>query len=144
LAKGIVPDDYKANMGSAGRVASKPGVEVARGADTVLFLGSDFPFQPYFIAPNAKYIQVDIDGSKFGRRHTVDLAVLADAKKFIKALSEKADQLPESAWYRAALANKENWREWMTSFEDDGSTPLRVEPIFKLINEMAEKDAIFQ
>ncbi|MEK0405127.1 pyruvate oxidase, partial [Lactiplantibacillus plantarum] len=70
LAKGIVPDDYKANMGSAGRVASKPGVEVARGADTVLFLGSDFPFQPYFIASNAKYIQVDIDGSKFGRRHT--------------------------------------------------------------------------
>ena len=47
--------------------------------------------------------------------------------------------MPESAWYRAALANKENWREWMTSFEDDGSTPLRVEPIFKLINEMAEK-----
>ena len=47
------------------------------------------PFQPYFIAPNAKYIQVDIDGSKFGRRHTVDLAVLADAKKFIKALERK-------------------------------------------------------
>lgn len=144
LAKGIVPDDYKANMGSAGRVASKPGVEVARGADTVLFLGSDFPFQPYFIAPNAKYIQVDIDASKFGRRHTVDLAVLADAKKFIKALTEKADAVPETAWYRAAVANKANWAEWMTSFEDDPQTPLRVEPIFKLINEMADKDAVFQ
>ena len=144
LAKGVVPDDYKANMGSAGRVASKPGVEVARGADTVLFLGSDFPFQPYFIAPNAKYIQVDIDASKFGRRHTVDLAVLADAKKFIKALTEKADAVPETAWYRAAVANKANWAEWMTSFEDDSQTPLRVEPIFKLINEMADKDAVFQ
>ncbi|MDE3315529.1 pyruvate oxidase [Lacticaseibacillus zeae] len=144
LAKGVVPDDYKANMGSAGRVASKPGVEVARGADMVLFLGSDFPFQPYFIAPNAKYIQVDIDASKFGRRHTVDLAVLADAKKFIKALTTVAEPLPETAWYRASLANKANWVDWMKSFEDGAETPLRVEPIFKLINEMAEKDAIFQ
>ncbi|HAJ53952.1 MAG TPA: pyruvate oxidase, partial [Lactobacillus sp.] len=102
------------------------------------------PFQPYFIAPNAKYIQVDIDASKFGRRHTVDLAVLADAKKFIKAFTNVAEPLPETAWYRASLANKANWVDWMKSFEDDAETPLRVEPIFKLINEMAEKDAIFQ
>ena len=59
-------------------------------------------------------------------------------------MTEKADAVPETAWYRAAVANKANWAEWMTSFEDDPQTPLRVEPIFKLINEMADKDAVFQ
>jgi pyruvate oxidase len=144
LAKGIVPDSYKANMGSAGRVASKPGVETARAADAVLFLGSDFPFQPYFIAPDAKYIQVDIDSSKLGRRHHVDVAILADAKKTIQALLDRSEALPETAWYRAALANKQNWTDWIASFAEDNSTPMRVEPVFKAINDMATDDAIFQ
>ncbi|MFD1484073.1 pyruvate oxidase [Lacticaseibacillus baoqingensis] len=144
LAKGIVPDSYKANMGSAGRVSSKPGVETARSADAVLFLGSDFPFQPYFIAPDAKYIQVDIDSSKLGRRHHVDVAILADAKKTIQALLDRSEALPETPWYRAALANKQNWTDWIASFAEDDSTPLRVEPVFKAINDMATDDAIFQ
>ncbi|WP_204123026.1 pyruvate oxidase [Lacticaseibacillus mingshuiensis] len=144
LAKGIVPDDYKAYMGSAGRVASKPGVEVAGGADAVLFLGSDMPFQGYFIKPDAKYIQVDIDGTKFGRRHSVDVAILADAKKTIGLLLKRGEQLPETSWYKAAVANKDNWVEWIHSFEDDAETPLRVEPVFKAINDMATDNAIFQ
>ncbi|WP_390409221.1 pyruvate oxidase [Lacticaseibacillus jixiensis] len=144
LAKGIVPDSYKGNMGSAGRVASKPGVETARAADAVLFLGSDFPFQPYFIAPGAKYIQVDIDSSKFGRRHHVDVAILADAKKTINAMLQRGNQLPETPWYRAALANKANWVDWINSFAEDNSTPMRVEPVFKAINDAALPNAIFQ
>jgi pyruvate oxidase len=144
LAKGIVPDSYKGNMGSAGRVASKPGVEVARGADTVLFLGSDFPFQPYFIAPDAKYIQVDIDGTKFKRRHSVDVAILADAHQTLKALLDRSEPTATTPWYEAALANKANWRDWLTSLETDDSTPLHVEPVFKAINDMATDDAIFQ
>lgn len=144
LAKGIVPDSYKGNMGSAGRVASKPGVEIARGADTVLFLGSDFPFQPFFIAPDAKYIQVDIDGAKFQRRHNVDVAILADAHKTLKALLERSQPTATTPWYEASLANKANWQEWLTSLETDDSTPLNVEPVFKAINDMASDDAIFQ
>ncbi len=144
LAKGIVPDSYKGNMGSAGRVASKPGVESARAADAVLFLGSDFPFQPYFIAPDAKYIQVDIDSSKLGRRHHVDVAILADAKATIEAMLARSQPTPETPWYRAALANKQNWVEWIASFAEDNSTPLRVEPVFKAINDAALPNAIFQ
>ncbi|WP_125702937.1 pyruvate oxidase [Lacticaseibacillus daqingensis] len=144
LAKGIVPDSDPAYMGSAGRVASKPGVEVARAADAVLILGTDMPFLPYFIAPSAKYIQVDIDGTKFGRRHHVDLAMLADAKQTVKALLAIGTQQPETGWYRAALRNKATWAAWIKSFEADDSTPLRVEPVFKAINDMATRDAIFQ
>ncbi|WP_203662626.1 pyruvate oxidase [Lacticaseibacillus sp. 53-4] len=144
LGKGIIPDSYKANMGSAGRVASKPGIEIASNTDAVLFLGSDMPFQSFFIGPQAKYIQVDIDSAKFGRRHHVDVAILADAKKTAVALTNAIAQQPETGWYRAALKNKQNWADWMKSFEDDDETPLRVEPVFKQINDMATDDAIFQ
>ncbi|MGY4789752.1 pyruvate oxidase [Pediococcus pentosaceus] len=144
LAKGIVPDSYKANMGSAGRVATKPGVEVLQAADAVMFVGSDFPFQPYFVAPDAKYIQVDIDASKFGRRHVVNLAILADSHKFLKVMLEKAETTAESKWYKAALENKKNWEEWKNSFVGQQDTPLNVENVFAKINALATDDAIFQ
>ena len=144
LGKGIVPDNAPAYMGSAGRVASKPGVEIASNTDAVLFLGSDMPFQSFFIPKEAKYIQVDIDGTKFGRRHQVDLAILADAKLTIKKLMEVGEQLPETNWYRAALADKENWVEWLEKRSVIDSSPLEVEPVFKAINDMATDDAIFQ
>lgn len=143
-AKGVVPDSYEANMGSAGRVASKPGIDIAGQTDAVLFLGSDMPFQGFFISPQAKYIQVDIDSAKFGRRHHVDVAILADAKKTAQAITAALPQLPETPWYKAAVADKQNWVDWMKSFEDDDETPLRVEPVFKAINDMATDDAIFQ
>ena len=144
LGKGIVPDNAPAYMGSAGRVASKPGVEIASNTDAVLFLGSDMPFQSFFIPKDAKYIQVDIDGTKFGRRHQVNLAILADAKLTIKKLMEVGEQLPETNWYRAALADKENWVEWLEKRSVIDSSPLEVEPVFKAINDMATDDAIFQ
>ncbi len=144
LGKGIIPDNAPAYMGSAGRVASKPGVEIASNTDAVLFLGSDMPFQSFFIPKDAKYIQVDIDGTKFGRRHQVDLAILADAKLTIKKLMEVGEQLPETNWYRAALADKENWVEWLEKRSVIDSSPLEVEPVFKAINDMATDDAIFQ
>lgn len=105
-AKGIVPDAFELYMGSAGRVASKPGVEMLQQADTIITFGTDMPFQGHFIQDDTTYIQVDIDGTKFGRRHHVDLAILADAKQTIKALLEKGRELPETDWYRVALANK--------------------------------------
>ncbi|MDO4670381.1 MAG: pyruvate oxidase [Aerococcus sp.] len=144
LGKGIVPDNAPEYMGPAGRVATKPGVETAQNTDAVIFLGSDMPFQGFFIPKEAKYIQVDIDGSKFGRRHFVDLAIQADAKATVKALLAIGEELPATPWYEATLKNKQNWVEWLAKRADIESTPLAVESVFKEINAIATDDAIFQ
>lgn len=144
LGKGVVPDNDPLYMGPAGRVATKPGVEAASNTDAVLFLGSDMPFQGFFIPKDAKYIQVDIDGAKFGRRHLVDLAILADAKATVEQLLAIGEDLPETPWYRAVLKNKENWVAWLKERETIDSSPLAVETVFKEINAMATNDAIFQ
>ena len=57
---------------------------------------------------------------------------------------EVGEQLPETNWYRAALADKENWVEWLEKRSVIDSSPLEVEPVFKAINDMATDDAIFQ
>ena len=117
---------------------------MAEAADLILFVGSNYEFGQYFFKPDAKFIQIDIDPTKLGHRHHVDVGILADAKTALAALLEASEPVSEkTAFYRAAVANKANWDQWTASFEDDPQTPLRVEPVFKEINQMATNDAIF-
>ncbi|VDG17899.1 pyruvate oxidase [Lactiplantibacillus mudanjiangensis] len=143
LAKGIVEDEYENYLGSTGRVAPKPGVEAGFANDLVLWVGNDVPFSIFLINPRAKVIQIDIDGEKLGKRHHVDVAILADAKKALQALIDKGSDLPESDFYKASLLNRQNWRDWQASFNEDDSQPLRPEPVFNEINKAASDQAVF-
>jgi len=144
LAKGIIADQNPAYMVSAGRVATKPGVDLAKAADLILFVGSNYEFGAYFFKPDAKFIQIDIDATKIGHRHHVDVGILADAKTALQALLD-ASQAVETPtdFYQAAMANKANWEDWKAGFTESDQVPMRVEPVFKAINEMANDDAIF-
>lgn len=143
LAKGIVPDSYKNFLGFAGRVATKPANEALAEADLILFVGSDFPFGRAFFNPDAAFIQVDIDASKFGRRHAVSLSILGDANTTLERLAELGQPRPEDRWYLANQENKENWVNWLKSFEDREEQPIRPEAVYKEINRIAKDDAVF-
>lgn len=143
LAKGVIADSDPAYMGSAGRVSSKPGVEAARSADAVLFIGSNFPFAPYFFSPEAKFIQVDIKPTNIGKRHQVDVGILADAKTTLTAMVSHSPSVAQRPFYDAMLANKQNWSEWLTKFVDEDKQPLNVDSVFAQINRIAADDAIF-
>lgn len=143
LAKGILPDLYENFLGFAARVATKPANEALADADLIVFVGSDFPFGRYFFNPDAKFIQVDIDAAKFGRRHQVDQSVLGDGATALRRWVELGNARPADAWLKANQENIRNWHAWRKSFYNDDSTPLRAEPVFKEVNRIAEQDAVY-
>lgn len=143
LGKGIVPDKFPAYMGAIGRVASKPGNDIQTHADLVVWVGNNSPFSLYFFNPNAKVIQIDVDSDKLGKRHKVDVPILADGKKTLRALIDAGQEREESPLYKAALADRENWDAWIDSFKDSDQMPVRPEPIWDVINEKADDDAVF-
>ncbi len=143
MAKGIIPDDTQNFMGMAARVSTKPANEALAAADLILFIGSDFPFARFFFPKSAKFIQVDIDSSKLGSRHTTDVAILGDAKETMIEMVKAGVPRPVTPFLRACRTNRENWQKWLRSFENRDSLPLRTEPVFKEINRIAEKDAVF-
>ncbi|MDR2427799.1 MAG: pyruvate oxidase [Endomicrobium sp.] len=143
MAKGIIPDDTANYMGTAARVASKPANEALSESDLILFTGSDFPFAKFFFPKNAKFIQIDTDSSKLGKRQKTDVAILADAKEAMKLIKVGAEAKPADRWYNANIKNRKNWQEWLQSFSCSNAIPLRPEPVFKEINRIANDDAIF-
>lgn len=143
MAKGIIPDSAPNFMGMAARVATKPANEALAMSDLILFIGSDFPFGRVFFPEKSKFIQVDIDSSKLGKRHRADVAILGDARETMKRLVEAGGRKPESEWLRANRENRRNWLAWLKGFEDRNDVPMHVEPVFREINRIAAPDAVF-
>lgn len=131
-------------MGSAGRVGWKPANEIVNEADTILFVGSDYPFvESGGIFSNKKFIQIDIDAGQLGKRRETDVAILGDAGAAIRAITEKVDDVSESPWYQASIANNKNWRDYMTSLETKETGDLQAYQIYNAVNKYAKEDAIY-
>ncbi|MCB7112665.1 hypothetical protein, partial [Agathobacter rectalis] len=69
----------------------------------------DVPFSIFLFNPDAKVIQIDTDPEKMGKRHHIDVPLLCDAKTALAALADVTDEKAPSAFYDAALADKQNW-----------------------------------
>lgn len=137
--------DFEALMGSAGRVAWKPANEILQEADTLLFIGSNYPFAEGagMFAGIENFIQIDIDAHKLGKRHKTDVAILGDAAEAVEAIIEKVDPVEDNAWWRANLKNAQNWRDYMTKLETKESGKLQLYQVYNAINKHTDEDAIY-
>lgn len=144
LAKGHVDEDYEANLGMANRAASKSADEIMASADLLIAIGADFPFAKLIYTTHPfKFIQIDNDRTELGRHHNLDLGIWSDATAFVKAALDRSVPAPESAFFKAAVADKKNWFAYQKQLQDDNHEPLRAEPIYKEINRVADPDAVF-
>lgn len=143
IAKGVIADSDPAYLGSTARVATKPGDDASKTADAILFVGTNMPFAGFFTRPDAKFIQVDNTPSNMGRRHHVDVGILADAKETLKMMVEHSGTVSERPYYDAMLADKKNWIEWLDKRAALTSTPLQPDAVFAQINRIADDNAIF-
>ncbi len=139
------PHDYEGLLGSANRVATKPTNEAFPNADTVLFVGNNYPFSEVsHIFDNVKnFIQIDINVANLGKRHSNGVTILGDAGDAIRALTDMVEEKQETAWWRANLKNIANWREYVTMLETKPSGTLQSYQVYNAINQHAEEDAIF-
>ena len=137
--------NYEGLTGSAYRVGWKPANEVVFEADTVLFLGSNFPFAEVHEAfkNTEKFIQVDIDPYKLGKRHALDASILGDAGQAAKAILDKVNPVESTPWWRANVKNNQNWRDYMNKLEGKTEGPLQLYQVYNAINKYADEDAIY-
>ena len=137
--------DFEALLGSANRVARKSAVEVFDEADVVLFVGSNYPFAEItgVFDHIDKFIQIDIDPYKLGKRHKTDVAILGDAGDAIRAITDKISKKPETAWYHANLNNIKNWKTYTDKLEQKTEGDLQFYQAYHVINQVADEDAIY-
>lgn len=137
--------DFEGFTGSTFRVGWKPANEAILEADTVLFVGTNFPFSEVegTFRNVKKFIQIDSNPAMLGKRHRNDVAILGDAGDAITAILDKVTVVPESPWWQANVKNVQNWRQYMNHLEQKTEGDLQAYQVYEAINKYADEDAIF-
>lgn len=139
------PYDFDALLGSAHRVAWKPANEALDKADVVLFAGSNFPFSEVegTFDNVDKFIQIDIDQQKLGKRHNADVAILGDGGDAIRAISDHISEKEDNGWYKANIDNVLNWKSYMQKLEEKTEGQLQLYQVYHAINQVADENAAY-
>ncbi len=136
--------DNPFDVGMTGLIGFASGYHAMMSCDTLLMLGTDFPYRP-FLPKEAEIIQVDIRAQNIGRRCQVDLGVVGDVKETLLALNKLLTPKREDGFLQKALAHYREVRGELENLavETPGKKPIHPQYLAKCVDELASKDAIF-
>lgn len=130
LGKDVLPDDLPFVTGSIGLLGTRPSYEMMRDCDTLLIVGSNFPYSQFLPEfGQARAVQVDVDGSLVGMRYPTELTVVADARAALQALLPLLRGRTDRAWREEIEENVAAW--WVTverqcRVDADPVNPMRI------------------
>ncbi|MEV5508120.1 thiamine pyrophosphate-requiring protein [Streptomyces orinoci] len=106
LGRQVLPDDLPFVTGPIGLLGSKASDNMMRGCDTLLMVGTSFPYAEWLPDEGqALGVEIDIDGRMIGIRYPMDAHLVGDAKETLKA------QIP--------LLHRKEDRRWRQGIEKD-------------------------
>ena len=130
LGKGVVPDDDPMTTGGIGLLGTRPSQETLEECDTLLIVGSTFPYVEYYPKPGqARGIQIDRDASRIGLRFPVEVGLVGDARHALRALIARVKAHADRGFLELAQRRKREWIELLERSADkprDRLTPDRL------------------
>ena len=99
LGKAAVPDDLPFVTGSIGLLGTKPSWELMQGCDTLLMVGSSFPYSEFLPEEGrARGVQIDLDPRMIGLRYPMDVHLVGDAAETLRALIPRLQRKVDRSW----------------------------------------------
>jgi pyruvate dehydrogenase (quinone) len=99
LGKDVLPDDLPYVTGAIGLLGTRPSYELMRDCDTLLIVGSNFPYSQFLPEfGDARGIQIDIDGRMIGMRYPTEVNLVGDAAETLRALIPLVKRKKKRSW----------------------------------------------
>jgi pyruvate dehydrogenase (quinone) len=110
LGKDVLPDDLPWVTGPIGLLGSKPSWDLMMECDTLLVVGSSFPY-PEFLPKEgqARGVQIDIDGRMLSIRYPMEVALVGDAVDTLRALLPFLRPKEDRGWRRRIEEEVARW-----------------------------------
>ncbi|KXK63930.1 pyruvate oxidase [Micromonospora rosaria] len=141
--KMVVPDDHPLTTGGIGLLGTAPSEELMEECDTLLMVGTSFPYGKYLPAPGqATVVQVDVDPSLIGMRLPVDAPVCADARLALRHLLPLLTHTPDRSFLTTYQRKMDTWRSEMAALVDPQRSPIAPQYLMGCIDSAAADDAI--
>jgi pyruvate dehydrogenase (quinone) len=142
--KEFVEFDNPFDVGMTGLLGFSSGYKAMMECDTLLMLGTDFPYQQFY-PREATIVQIDIRGEQIGRRTKVDLGLVGDVKSTLAALIPQLTANSNDAHLAAALKDYGQARKGLDDLAtgEAGEKPIHPQYVAKVVDELASEDAVF-
>jgi pyruvate dehydrogenase (quinone) len=142
--KEFIEYDNPFDVGMTGLLGFSSGYHAMMKCQTLLMLGTDFPYQQFF-PKDATIVQIDIRGEQLGRRSKVDFGFVGDIKSTLRALLPKLEQNKDEAHLKESLDHYRKAREGLDKLASGESGRKLIHPqyVTSVIDRLASQDAIF-
>jgi pyruvate dehydrogenase (quinone) len=136
--------DNPYDVGMTGLVGFASGYKAIKACDTLLMLGSDFPYRQFF-PEDARIAQVDLRPEALGNRCPLHLGVLGDVKETLTALLPRLTAKSDRSFLDKALADYAKARKDLDSLAESSPDSKLIHPqyVTRVVSEVAAEDAIF-
>jgi pyruvate dehydrogenase (quinone) len=110
LGKTALPDDLPFVTGAIGLLGTKPSSDMMRGCDTLLMIGTGFPWAE-FLPPDgqARAVQIDIDPGMLSLRYPAEVNLHGDAAETLRALLPRLTRKADRSWREEIEGNIRDW-----------------------------------
>lgn len=136
--------DNPFDVGMTGLIGFSSGYHAMLNCDTLLMLGTDFPYRTFY-PTNAKIVQVDRNPGALGKRATLTFGIIGDVAETVSAVLPhlKADRNTE--FLDAARDHYVKARAGLDELARPSpkGRPIHPQYLARLLSEIASDDAIF-
>jgi pyruvate dehydrogenase (quinone) len=130
LGKDVLPDELPYVTGSIGLLGTRPSYEMMMNCDTLLTVGSSFPYTQFLPGfDQARAVQIDIDGKYIGMRYPYEVNLVGDAAATLRALLPHLRGKEDRSWREGIESNVARWWQVMEAeamVEADPVNPMRL------------------
>ncbi|SDR51828.1 pyruvate dehydrogenase (quinone) [Paraburkholderia fungorum] len=121
LGKAVLPDDLPWVTGSIGLLGTKPSYDLMAGCDTLLMIGSGFPYAEFLPKEGAaRGVQIDIKADMQSLRYPMEVNLVGDSAETLRALLPLLEKKTSRSW-RDKI---EGWTaDWWTTLEKRAHEP---------------------
>jgi pyruvate dehydrogenase (quinone) len=115
LGKAVLPDELPWVTGSIGLLGTKPSYEMMNACDTLLMIGSGFPYAEFLPKEgDARGVQIDLKADMLSLRYPMEVNLVGDSAETLRALLPLLKQKESGAW-RSRI---ERWtRQWWETLD---------------------------
>jgi pyruvate dehydrogenase (quinone) len=131
LGKAALPDDLPWVTGSIGLLGTRPSWDMMRGCDTLLMVGSSFPYSEFLPEEGqARGVQIDIDGRMLGIRYPNEVNLVGDSAATLRALQPLLEPKGDRAWREQIEAGVQAWWRLMEERAMKDAEPINPQRVF--------------
>lgn len=143
LGKAAVPDDSPFTTGGIGLLGTKPSQEALEDCDTLLIVGSAFPYIEFMPKPGeARAVQIDLDPSRIGLRYNVEVGLVGDSNRTLQELLPLLNRKEDRGFLEKAQNGMKDWWDLMDKRSTNMEKPMKPQVIAHELGQRLRQDAI--